>query len=80
MTTTTIFKTPASSPPKFPSTPFPTPTQTPQNSLSDGSNPLVNTLEAEAVAAETIAAEAIAAEADAAETIAGGAVAAEESL
>lgn len=28
-----IFKTPASSPPKNPSTPIPTPTQTPQNSL-----------------------------------------------
>lgn len=35
MTTTTIFKTPASSPPKFPSTPLLTPTQTPQNSLTD---------------------------------------------
>lgn len=35
MTTTTIFKTPASSPPKYPSTPLLTPTQTPHNSLTD---------------------------------------------
>ncbi|XP_055304487.1 inositol hexakisphosphate and diphosphoinositol-pentakisphosphate kinase isoform X13 [Sitodiplosis mosellana] len=35
MTTTTIFKTPASSPPKYPSTPLLTPTQTPHNSLTE---------------------------------------------
>lgn len=40
MTTTTIFKTPASSPPKYPSTPLPTPVQTPHNSLPDKSGPL----------------------------------------
>ncbi|XP_031625391.1 inositol hexakisphosphate and diphosphoinositol-pentakisphosphate kinase isoform X7 [Contarinia nasturtii] len=40
MTTTTIFKTPASSPPKYPSTPLLTPTQTPHNSLTDKPGPL----------------------------------------
>lgn len=40
MTTTTIFKTPASSPPKYPSTPLLTPTQTPHNSLTDKAGPL----------------------------------------
>lgn len=40
MTTTTIFKTPASSPPKNPSTPLLTPTQTPHNSLTDKPGPL----------------------------------------
>lgn len=54
MTTTTIFKTPASSPPKFPSTPFPTPVQTPQNSLNDRSNPLLIKLEAEEAAEESL--------------------------
>lgn len=40
MTTTIIFKTPASSPPKFPSTPLLTPTQTPHNSLTEKPGPL----------------------------------------
>lgn len=35
MTTTQMYKTPASSPPKYPSTPLPTPTQTPQNSCPE---------------------------------------------
>lgn len=40
MTTTTIFKTPASSPPKYPSTPLLTPTQTPHNSLTEKPGPM----------------------------------------
>ncbi|GAB0094057.1 Inositol hexakisphosphate and diphosphoinositol-pentakisphosphate kinase [Sergentomyia squamirostris] len=35
MTAAPMFKTPASSPPKFPSTPLPTPVQTPQNSIPE---------------------------------------------
>lgn len=35
MTVAPLFKTPASSPPKYPSTPVPTPIQTPTNSLPD---------------------------------------------
>lgn len=40
MTVAPLYKTPASSPPKFPSTPLPTPLQTPQNSLPDKPGPL----------------------------------------
>lgn len=47
MTTVTLFKTPASSPPKYPSTPLPTPAQTPHNSLPDKSGPLSSKLQAE---------------------------------
>uniref|UniRef100_A0A7G3A9Y2 Inositol hexakisphosphate and diphosphoinositol-pentakisphosphate kinase n=1 Tax=Lutzomyia longipalpis TaxID=7200 RepID=A0A7G3A9Y2_LUTLO len=35
MTVAPMFKTPASSPPKYPSTPLPTPVQTPQNSIPE---------------------------------------------
>ncbi|XP_055711868.1 inositol hexakisphosphate and diphosphoinositol-pentakisphosphate kinase isoform X25 [Phlebotomus papatasi] len=35
MTAAPMFKTPASSPPKYPSTPLPTPVQTPQNSIPE---------------------------------------------
>lgn len=47
MTTATLFKTPASSPPKCPSTPCPTPVQTPQNSLPDKPGPLTSKLDAD---------------------------------
>ncbi|CAD7090313.1 unnamed protein product [Hermetia illucens] len=39
MTVAPLFKTPASSPPKYPSTPVPTPTQTPQGSTNDRAGP-----------------------------------------
>lgn len=45
MTKVTIFKTPASSPPKYPSTPCPTPVQTPHNSLPDKPGPLTSKLD-----------------------------------
>lgn len=47
MTTTIIFKTPASSPPKYPSTPLLTPAQTPHSSLPDKPGPLSSKLETE---------------------------------
>lgn len=54
MTTTTIFKTPASSPPKYPSTPLLTPTQTPQNSLNDKPGPQTCKLKDEHDVAEQV--------------------------
>lgn len=47
MTTAPLFKTPASSPPKYPSTPVSTPIQTPSNSLPDKIGTLSSKLEAE---------------------------------